>query len=222
MGRWIRDVPANLCLLYLSYIPLQFSIPKQQWSFDGYLDPPKGRYFSIKTISDNCWFTLENCQNMKYQTLILYPFSWTSSWTHLMTFTLHIVPFTGLSSFWFAYFSGSIGGAIGKVLEYYYGLYRLHKNRQQRQEKYNFEDIASKQLKAAMGEGEVASDPMIKKQGYNPHDYVDDALLDKLYYTSNATDPYLGPEKALYGLVGYSAALSGHYLYKQLSKYLEH
>merc|ERR1719242_2438848 len=73
-----------------------------------------------------------------------------------------------------------------------------------------------------MGEGEVASDPMIKKQGYNPHDYVDDALLDKLYYTSNATDPYLGPEKALYGLVGYSAALSGHYLYKQLSKYLEH
>ena len=103
------------------------------------------------------------------------------------------------------------------MLEYYYGLHQLHKNRQERQAKYNFEDIATKQLQIAMGE---ISDPNIKHQAYNPHDYIDDKLLNKLYYTSNAKSSLVGPGNALYGLVGYSAALSGHYLYKQLNKYL--
>ena len=97
-NRWIREVPANLCLLYLSYIPLKFSIPETKWKFDdldGYMEPPKGRFFSINAISDNCWFTIENWMQRRYHTLFLYSFSWTTSWTQLMTFTFHIVPSTG-------------------------------------------------------------------------------------------------------------------------------
>eukprot|EP01083_Nonionella_stella_P020068 55665_1 len=228
--RWKREVPINLCLLFLSNVPFKFAVfePKSEYSIDPFdledhFEPPIGKYVSIPFLSHHVWFSMENWIAKRYHTLLLYPFSYIgaskeSAWT--VFFTLHIVPWTGLSSFWFAYFCGSIGGALGKVSEYYYSFYMLHKNRKQRQKKYNFEDIATKQMQLAMSHTEVNTDEKIEKQSYNPHDYIDDKLLNKLYYASNAKEPYVGPEQAIYGLYGYSLALSGHYLYGELKRYL--
>eukprot|EP01084_Bolivina_argentea_P274336 467576_1 len=220
-----QDIPINICLLYLSYLPFRFEISEPAYEYGNFKEfnqPPNGKYFSIKTLENHLWFTMEHWMSKKYYTLILYPFSSCKFDWRTILFTFHILPSTGISSFWFAYFCGSIGGGIGKVIEYYYGYYMLYKNRKERQKKYNFEDIATKQMELIMSHDDYDSNKQYEKQSYNPHDYIDDKLLNKLYYVSNAKDPYIGSDRAVYGLIGYSFSLSIHYLYKQLKKFVKY
>eukprot|EP00483_Globobulimina_turgida_P011800 UN11822 len=77
-------------------------------------------------------------------------------------------------------------------------------------------------MELAMSDKYFDPNEKFEKQSYNPHDYIDDKLLDKLYYTSNASEPYVGPQHAICGLMGYSLCLSGYYLYKQLKIFLKH
>ena len=122
-------------------------------------------------------------------------------------------------SYWIAYFAGSIGGGLGKVLEYYYSYYKLYQTRDERRKRFNFEQLAEQDLKQVFKDSSNDfEDTTPKKQAINPHDYIDDALLDKLFYTTNAKQPSFGPKLATNGLLGFSLALSGHYLFKQLKE----
>lgn len=124
----------------------------------------------------------------------------------------------GIMSYWLAYFAGSIGGGLGKVLEYYYCYYKLYQIRDKRRKKFNFEQLAEDDLKQVFKDSNEFEEGSFEKGAINPHDYIDDKLLDKLFYTTNANQADFGPRLAINGLIGFSLAMSGHYLFKKLQQ----
>ena len=104
--RYIRDVSANLCLIYISHLPLSYSVTinRTRNSFDPtYVEDqyvrPKGRFMDFKTISNNFWFSIEKWIARKYHTLLLYPFAtYQAVNTSLYWFSFNIVPSTGIHS----------------------------------------------------------------------------------------------------------------------------
>lgn len=80
-------------------------------------------------------------------------------------------------------------------------------------------ELAEEDLKRRFKDDNYDDDINPENEAYSTYDYIDDKLLDKLYYTTNAQQPYFGSSNAFHGLVGFSFALSGHYLYKQLIKW---
>ena len=110
---------------------------------------------------------------------------------------------------------------MGKVFEYYYCHYQLYKTRDARRAKFNFEQLAEEDLKRVFKDYDETHEQQIEKKTVNPHDYVDDSLLDKLFYNTNARQSYFGSTMAINGLIGFSVALSAHYLFKQLRKWLD-
>ena len=83
--RWIRDVPTNMCLIYMAHLPLSVSVINS-WSpnnpsmymhredISNHYRQPKGRFMDFKTISNNFWFSMQKWSAWKYHTLLLYPF----------------------------------------------------------------------------------------------------------------------------------------------------
>jgi len=179
-------------------------------------DPPVGRYFALEAMQKHVWFSVDHWLHHKYHTLLLYTFS-SADFPGLMFFayTAHIVPNMGLVSFWIAFFSGNIGGALGILSEYYYCHHQLHVDRATRREKFSVAQITESYKDASPEDWEKPS----KNRSYNPHDFIDATLLDKLFYSSNAHQTHFGPEMSMHGLIGFSWMLSLHALYKQMKKY---